>query len=262
MNNINHKDMVKALAKDGADVILGLTPLSAHLLHMAVGLSGEISELIENHLEIGDHENKIEEFGDIEFYFEGIVPHLNFRDEIELTERDVSTHNADRELLHLAKHGGALLDAIKKSAIYVKDLDINETVTQMINIRQSLCNLYWIFNITPKQAIEANIAKLGKRYEGFKYSNEAAQTHADRVERRVFIFGEQACGKTHHSKALAEHFGCSEIFEADEYYNKDNFIPFGSLVLSVIAPECIAVGDLSLPFIDAMKMANIKSTKS
>lgn len=182
MNDINHADMVKVLAKGGTEVISGLTPLSAHLLHMAVGISGEIGELIENHLETGGHENKIEEFGDIEFYFEGIVPHLNFEHGFDAIERDaVIVNSIDRELLTLSKYGGALLDSIKKSAIYVKDLDVSETVTQMINIRVSLCNLYYIFNIEPKQAIKANIAKLGKRYEGFKYSNVAAQTRADKV---------------------------------------------------------------------------------
>jgi hypothetical protein len=33
---------------------------------------------------------------------------------------------------------------------------------------------------THQQALDANIEKLGKRYEGFNYSNQAAQARADK----------------------------------------------------------------------------------
>ncbi len=32
-----------------------------------------------------------------------------------------------------------------------------------------------------QDTLDANIAKLGKRYEGFKYSDDAAQTRADKA---------------------------------------------------------------------------------
>ena len=78
MSDITHEDMVSALAKNGQDIILDLTPTKAHVLHMAVGVSGEAGELldaIKKHViyntEI-DLENVIEELGDIEFYLEGL----------------------------------------------------------------------------------------------------------------------------------------------------------------------------------------------
>lgn len=40
--------------------------------------------------------------------------------------------------------------------------------------------LHMAVGITREETIEANIAKLGKRYEGFNYSDQAAQTRADK----------------------------------------------------------------------------------
>lgn len=109
--------MVAVLVKPGETIIKEMTASDAHLLHMAVGVSGEAGELLDGvkkraiyQKEI-DRENIIEELGDIEFYLEGIRAELN---------------------------------------------------------------------ITRAETLKANIKKLGKRYENFKYSNQAAQTRADK----------------------------------------------------------------------------------
>jgi hypothetical protein len=44
---MNYTHMVKVLAKPGADIVASLTPETAHLLHMAVGVSGEAGELLD-----------------------------------------------------------------------------------------------------------------------------------------------------------------------------------------------------------------------
>jgi NTP pyrophosphatase (non-canonical NTP hydrolase) len=73
-----HQEMVTNLVKPGADIIATLTPESANLLHMAVGVSGEAGELIDavkKHVIYNkplDRKNMVEELGDIEFYLEGI----------------------------------------------------------------------------------------------------------------------------------------------------------------------------------------------
>ena len=78
MNNVNHADMVKALAKPGADIVASLTPETAHSLHMAVGISGEAGELLDAVKKAAvynkplDRANVIEELGDLEFYMEGL----------------------------------------------------------------------------------------------------------------------------------------------------------------------------------------------
>lgn len=78
MTQINHNEMVTALVKSGDAIISSLTPEKAHVLHMAIGISGESGELldaIKKHVIYNkpiDRENVIEELGDLEFYMEGL----------------------------------------------------------------------------------------------------------------------------------------------------------------------------------------------
>jgi NTP pyrophosphatase (non-canonical NTP hydrolase) len=70
--------MVAALAKPGVAVLGALTPETAHLLHMAVGISGEAGELLDAvkkaaiYVKPIDRANVVEELGDLEFYMEGL----------------------------------------------------------------------------------------------------------------------------------------------------------------------------------------------
>lgn len=70
--------MVEALAKPGEAIVEEMTPFKAHLLHMAVGISGEAGELLDAikkaviYNKPIDRENVIEELGDLEFYMEGL----------------------------------------------------------------------------------------------------------------------------------------------------------------------------------------------
>jgi len=77
-NNIDHADMVRTLAKSGEVISSEMTPASAHLVHMVMGISGEAGELLDA-IKKGaiyqkplDHDNIVEELGDIEFYMEGL----------------------------------------------------------------------------------------------------------------------------------------------------------------------------------------------
>ena len=89
MSKTMHPELVRKLAKDGQAIIDDLTPDKAHVLHMAVGISGEAGELLDaikkyvmynNTL---DRENVIEELGDLEFYMEGVRQGLNIiREEV------------------------------------------------------------------------------------------------------------------------------------------------------------------------------------
>ena len=86
--NARHKSMVKDLVKDGATIADEMTPDSAHILHMSVGVAGEAGELLDAikkaviYQKELDRENVIEELGDLEFYIEGLRESLNItRDE-------------------------------------------------------------------------------------------------------------------------------------------------------------------------------------
>jgi len=70
--------MVAVLAKKGDAIIQGLTPDSAHNIHMAIGIAGEAGELLDAvkkqaiYCKAIDLQNVIEELGDLEFYMEGL----------------------------------------------------------------------------------------------------------------------------------------------------------------------------------------------
>ena len=77
-DKIDYADMVAKLAKPGQAIQNSLSPEKCHMIHMAVGVSGEAGELLDaikkaviynKHLDI---ENVIEELGDLEFYMEGL----------------------------------------------------------------------------------------------------------------------------------------------------------------------------------------------
>ena len=104
-----HTQLVAALAKPGADVLTGLTPESAHLLHMAVGVSGEAGELLDAVKKASiyckpiDRANVIEELGDLEFYMEGLRAGLG------ITREECLEANIDK--LSKRYHQGSYSDA-------------------------------------------------------------------------------------------------------------------------------------------------------
>lgn len=87
--------------------------------------------------------------------------------------------------LHMAVgisgEAGELIDAVKKSAIYNKPLDRENVIEELGDIEFYMEGLRQSLNITREETIYANIAKLGKRYAGGKYSNDAAQQRADKA---------------------------------------------------------------------------------
>lgn len=117
--SIDHAEMVSKLAKSGDDIVAELTPKDTHLVHMAIGVSGE---------------------------------------------------------------AGELLDAIKKGAIYRKPYDRANLIEELGDIEFYLEGLRQGLGITREETIQANIDKLAVRYQGFKYSDQAAQARADKNE--------------------------------------------------------------------------------
>ena len=82
-NTTPYQQFVNSIVKPGDEIIRQLTPHQAHLLHMAVGVSGEAGELLDA---IKKHcvyqkpinmENVMEEAGDILFYLTGLLNDLD-----------------------------------------------------------------------------------------------------------------------------------------------------------------------------------------
>jgi NTP pyrophosphatase (non-canonical NTP hydrolase) len=115
--NATYSDFVRALCKPGNAVIEDLNTTSAHLLHMAVGVSGE---------------------------------------------------------------AGELLDAIKRHALYKKDLDIKNTIEELGDLMFYMQGVMNTLGITWDQIADANRTKLSARYSKLAYSNQSAIERADK----------------------------------------------------------------------------------
>lgn len=111
---IDYTDMVKTLAKPGADIQASLTPEKCNLWHHATGIVGEAGELIDaikKHVIYNkpiDLQNVIEELGDIEFYMEGI------RRAMGVSRQNTLDYNIEKlskryEGLKYTDHGAAAL---------------------------------------------------------------------------------------------------------------------------------------------------------
>ena len=84
-------------------------------------------------------------------------------------------------VLGISGEAGELLDTVKKFAIYKKPLDLDNVIEELGDLEFYMQGLRYQLGITREQTLQHNISKLTKRY-GEKYSNEAAQTRADKVE--------------------------------------------------------------------------------
>lgn len=84
-------------------------------------------------------------------------------------------------VLGISGEAGELLDAIKKYAIYKKPLDLDNVIEELGDLEFYLQGLRYQLGISREDTLKHNISKLTKRY-GDKYSNQAAQARADKVE--------------------------------------------------------------------------------
>ncbi len=92
----DHADLVSSLKKTGMDINARLTPADCDLIHMMMGLSGEVGELmgaIKKHVIYRkplDLANVIEELGDIEWYMQGL------RVALDLDRTSILQYNIDK----------------------------------------------------------------------------------------------------------------------------------------------------------------------
>ena len=95
-NTTPYQQFVNTIVKPGNEIIRQLTPQQAHLLHMAVGVSGEAGELldaIKKHCVYQkpiDLNNVMEEAGDILFYLTGLL------NELDMTLNECVNANMDK----------------------------------------------------------------------------------------------------------------------------------------------------------------------
>lgn len=185
------KDFVLKLAKPGGQILKGIglnsfgdLPFptkaveSAHLLHMAIGVVGEVIEL-QPAFYADDDMNIREEIGDILFFLVGmrrqVFPEFSLH-HLPLAEQYMDYNG-------LLRSAGDLLDQTKKLIIYN---DQSEDRRQQLKTAYALLWDYFIpflryyFN-SIQEAIDENVRKLSIRYAQLQYSDEAAKLRADKI---------------------------------------------------------------------------------
>lgn len=75
---------------------------------------------------------------------------------------------------------GELFDAVKREAIYEKEVNRDNLIEELGDIEFYLEGLRQCYNISREETLQANVAKLSTRYSSLKYTNQAAQDRVDK----------------------------------------------------------------------------------
>lgn len=169
-----HREMVLTLAKPGNQIQASLDPIKCDLWHHATGAMTEATELLAH----TDVENLREECGDLEFYLRGISENFGLG---RGKRNAIHTNGSDDIIRALVIHVGELLDATKKVVIYEQEPDVRRFANEFATIDSLLEALYARHGFDRDDALNANMAKLAKRYPGFQFTNERAEARADKA---------------------------------------------------------------------------------
>lgn len=179
-----HAEMVAGLAKPGAEIISSLTPQTMHLLHMAVGISGEVGELQEGILRKNE-DNILEELGDLMFYLRGFYQGIDWADTIdEASLPCTSTLAVAGNMDMLVVYSSQLLDKVKKHAIYAKPITAADEGTMALladKIMGRCLDIGGFYLYSKLDMLQHNYSKLSERYKGLQYSDQAAIDRADKT---------------------------------------------------------------------------------
>lgn len=176
-SEIDYSDMVSKLAKPGVEILTSLDPMKCHIIHMCLGIAGEYGELEceINELVNGssNRKNVVKEFGDLEFYLEGL------RQAFNIERYDGARHRTGESLMSYTGSIGILIDILKKGIAYNKDFPLDELETAFKDVECFLEHLRRVAQVTRPETIDVNMKKLAKRYDNFVYSDNAAVKRVD-----------------------------------------------------------------------------------
>lgn len=181
-----HADMVGRLAKDPLKIISELSARKMHMIHMALGLAGELGEVNTMLDDLNSNQNihmrksirdaAVKELGDFEFYFTGLLQAMDrTRDEIQFS------HDYD---IAIGKNGLQqytleLVDIVKKYCINNNEQVIVECDELIKRIHSCLHYIKAQIYSSHEEVLQGNYDKLNERYDGLEYSDKAAAEKVD-----------------------------------------------------------------------------------
>ena len=105
-----------------------------------------------------------------------------YADFVKALLKQMATKNDD--LMHAAigisGEAGELLDAVKKTWVYGKPLDLANVKEEIGDILFYVTAMLNILELNETEIIDENVRKLEARYPGLTYSNESAIARADK----------------------------------------------------------------------------------
>jgi NTP pyrophosphatase (non-canonical NTP hydrolase) len=244
-------------------------PYHQHLIHMGLGLAGEIGELldaIKKHVVYGkplDTVNLTEELGDDYWYAGNLLPELRVQHEVfqnamragvlngqrRRAEIDAELGEEDRmwivalELLHL---NGAMAIAISRGLLHQQLMSsqppeaggANASSMLAVSVTESISGILGtiggLLGLDEEQAMRLNIAKLAKRY-GDRFSDVAALNRDLGAERAVLEGKPAPAVVGTESGALPRPAGMENASgeELRAYYEGTTRVESGTAVLNV-----------------------------
>ena len=189
ISNLNRKyrQMVTNLIKPPEVLKEDWSANECHVLHMLIGLCGELQELVVA-VENNDRCNILEELGDIDFYLDGmklafnlptdvVRPDPNFDYDCYTLQESVAIFQND-----LMGDNG-LLNVVKRHIISRKSsVTREEVITAIANLEAQFANLVISLCYERAQCREHNYVKLGQRYSSGMYSDDQANNREDKNE--------------------------------------------------------------------------------
>jgi MazG nucleotide pyrophosphohydrolase domain len=172
-NDMKYIDMVRNLSKPVEDIHAKLTPFKCGLIHSAMGISGEVAELIQA-IEADDIENIKEELGDLYFYVRQAFMYLDCQlcNSVELGTGSVKG---------LIARSGDFADLVKKHCIYNKPIDIQAMAVNLTALDDAIFRISEAHGFSVDEVYEQNKAKLlNGRYKSGSYSDAQAIERADK----------------------------------------------------------------------------------
>lgn len=175
-----YAQFVESRFKGGIQTAVDLqlcSPQEAQLLHVAMGLVGELGEY--RHSE--SRANMLEELGDFGFFLQAGANVLGDAPLDFVTTGEtggVQDHVSNLNALDISTI--EFMDIVKKTVIYRKPLQLVTLRTQLQIALFAYAQVCAYHGTTPQELQIANTEKLTKRY-ATGYSNQAAQDRADKA---------------------------------------------------------------------------------
>jgi NTP pyrophosphatase (non-canonical NTP hydrolase) len=152
------------------------------LASMALGITGELGELVEIFLDPHDddthHDLVKNELGDVCFYTANLCTILSL-DWTSLFEFEdaMEQENASRAFLRTIQYGAAIADTVKKTVAQGHVLNIDKILENLKMLAKSLVVIADFYGMSLYEVLEYNHLKVRKRYpDGFKPEHSINRT--------------------------------------------------------------------------------------